>query len=119
MEAPRGEARYRVGLLTGCVQDLAFSDVNRDTADVLLANGCEVITPRAQPCCGSLHAHNGELRPGAELARQQLDMFDRWNRSTPSSPTPAAAARTSSTTDTCCTTIPRYAAARAHVGYAK
>jgi len=32
--------RYRVGLLTGCVQDLAFSHVNRDTADVLLANGC-------------------------------------------------------------------------------
>jgi glycolate oxidase iron-sulfur subunit len=39
--------KYRVGLLTGCVQDLAFSHVNRDTADALLANGCEVVTPRA------------------------------------------------------------------------
>ena len=61
--------RYRVALLTGCVQDLVFSDVNRDTADVLLANGCEVITPPAQLCCGSLHAHNGEpdlaAQPGA------------------------------------------------------
>ncbi len=37
--------RYRVGLLTGCVQDLVFSDVNRDTADVLLANDCTVVTP--------------------------------------------------------------------------
>ncbi|MDB6138419.1 MAG: hypothetical protein JWO94_1491, partial [Verrucomicrobiaceae bacterium] len=46
--------RYRVGLLTGCVQDLVFSDVNRDTADVLLANCCEVLTPREQHCCGSL-----------------------------------------------------------------
>ena len=47
-------------MLTGCVQDLVFADVNRDTADVLLANGCEVVTPPVQPCCGSLHAHNGE-----------------------------------------------------------
>ena len=54
--------RYRVGLLTGCVQDLAFSHVNRDTADALLANGCEVVTPRAQACCGSIHAASrGEM----------------------------------------------------------
>ncbi len=70
------QARYRVGLLTGCVQDLAFSNINRDTADVLLANGCEVITPRAQSCCGSLHAHNGALELAQELARRQIDAFD-------------------------------------------
>ena len=63
----------RVLLLTGCVQDLAFSDINRATADVLLANNCEVVTPRAQSCCGSLHAHNGELALAATLARRQLD----------------------------------------------
>src|SRR5262249_8175383 len=51
--------RYRVGLLTGCVQDVAYSDVNRDTGDVLLANGCEVVTPRSQVCCGALLAHAG------------------------------------------------------------
>jgi glycolate oxidase iron-sulfur subunit len=68
--------RYRVALLTGCIQDIAFSNINRDTADVLLANNCEVITPRAQPCCGSLHAHNGALDLARELARQQLDTFD-------------------------------------------
>jgi glycolate oxidase iron-sulfur subunit len=71
-----GQARRRVGLLTGCVQDLAFPDVNRDTADVLLANGCEVVTPRNQFCCGSLHAHNGELELAKKLARKQIDMFD-------------------------------------------
>ena len=38
-ESPQGEARYRVALLTGCIQDLVFANVNRDTADVLLANG--------------------------------------------------------------------------------
>lgn len=70
------ERKFRVALLTGCVQDLAFSNVNRDTADVLLANGCEVVTPRAQVCCGSLHAHNGELELAKQLARRTLDAFD-------------------------------------------
>ena len=68
-------ARYRVGMLTGCVQDLAFSDVNRDTVDVLLANGCAVFTPRGQHCCGSLHAHNGEVELARDLARRQIDTF--------------------------------------------
>ena len=75
VEAPAVK-KYRVGLLTGCVQDLAFSNINRDTADVLLANGCEVITPRAQHCCGSLHAHNGAIELAQELARIQIDSFD-------------------------------------------
>src|SRR6201997_518922 len=68
--------KYRVGLLTGCVQDLVFSHVNRDTADVLLANGCEGVTPRAQFCCGSIHAHNGELELAKQMARRNLDAFD-------------------------------------------
>jgi glycolate oxidase iron-sulfur subunit len=75
VEAPVTK-KYRVGLLTGCVQDLAFSNINRDTADVLLANGCEVITPRAQHCCGSLHAHNGAIELAQELARTQIDSFE-------------------------------------------
>jgi glycolate oxidase iron-sulfur subunit len=74
-EIPNDQARYRVGLLTGCVQDLAFSNINRDTADVLLANGCTVVTPRNQSCCGSLHAHNGELGLAAALARRLIDAF--------------------------------------------
>jgi glycolate oxidase iron-sulfur subunit len=74
-ELPRGEARYRVALLTGCIQDLVFSDVNRDTADVLLANGCTVVTPPQQPCCGSLHAHNGELELARAQARRMIDLF--------------------------------------------
>jgi len=67
--------RYRVALLTGCVQDLVFSAINRDTADVLLANECEVHTPPVQPCCGSLHAHNGEFNSAQLLARRMLDLF--------------------------------------------
>jgi glycolate oxidase iron-sulfur subunit len=64
-------------MLTGCVQDLAFPDVNRDTVDVLLVNGCEVVTPRAQYCCGSLHAHNGELELSREMARRNIDAMER------------------------------------------
>ena len=74
-EAPPGRARYRVALLTGCVQDLVFPDVNRDTADVLLANGCAVDTPSPQPCCGSLHAHNGEVAQARALARRMIDLI--------------------------------------------
>jgi glycolate oxidase iron-sulfur subunit len=77
IERPRdGQIRYRVGLLTGCVQDLVFSNINRDTADVLLANGCEVHTPPIQFCCGSLHGHNGEAETSRALARRNLDQFD-------------------------------------------
>ena len=62
-------------MLTGCAQDLIFSDVNRDTVEVLARNGCEVITPPEQLCCGSLHAHNGEWELAQQLARKQIDQF--------------------------------------------
>ena len=75
VESPE-EPRFRVGMLTGCVQDLVYPHVNRDTVDVLLANNCEVVTPSMQHCCGSLHAHNGELEWSREMARRNIDAFD-------------------------------------------
>lgn len=74
-EKPAGEAKYRVGLLTGCVHDMVCADINRDTADVLLANGCTVVTPPWQNCCGSLHSHNGDEGTSKEMARRLLDLF--------------------------------------------
>lgn len=71
------EPRALVGMLTGCVQDLVYPHVNRDTVDVLLANGCEVVTPRAQHCCGSLHAHNGEIEWARRMARRNIDEMER------------------------------------------
>ncbi len=77
VETPAGDGtRHRVLLLTGCMQDLLFSDINRATADVLLANGCEVHTPPVQPCCGSIHAHNGDQATAREMARRWLDLVD-------------------------------------------
>jgi glycolate oxidase iron-sulfur subunit len=71
----KGQRKYRVAVLSGCAQDLIFSDVNRDTVDVLAENGCEVYTPPDQQCCGSLHAHNGEWELAKILARKQIDQF--------------------------------------------
>lgn len=76
IESP-DEPRYRVGMLTGCVQDLTYADVNRDTVEVLLRNGCEVVTPGLQPCCGSLHAHNGEIEWAREMARRNIDGMEK------------------------------------------
>jgi len=70
-----GERKYRVAMLTGCAQDLTFSDVNRDTVEVLARNGCEVVTPPEQSCCGSLHAHNGEWTLAQQLARRNIEQF--------------------------------------------
>jgi glycolate oxidase iron-sulfur subunit len=70
-----GTKKYRVAMLIGCAQDLIFSDINRDTVEVLARNGCEVITPPKQLCCGSLHAHNGEWELAQQLARKQLEQF--------------------------------------------
>jgi glycolate oxidase iron-sulfur subunit len=70
-----GRKRFRVAMLVGCAQDLIFSDINRDTVEVLARNGCEVVTPPEQLCCGSLHAHNGEWELACQLARKQIDQF--------------------------------------------
>jgi glycolate oxidase iron-sulfur subunit len=70
-----GERKFRVAMLIGCAQDLIFSDVNRDTVEVLARNGCDVFTPPEQLCCGSLHAHNGEWELAQRLARKQIEQF--------------------------------------------
>ncbi len=67
-----GPQRYRVAVLTGCVQDILFSDINRATVNVLQENGCRVVTPRAQVCCGSLHIHNGEPDIAKDLAKRLI-----------------------------------------------
>lgn len=74
VESPSTPHR-KVGMLTGCIQDITFADINRDTVDVLLAAGCEVMTPHGQGCCGSLHAHNGDLESARRVARRLMNLF--------------------------------------------
>ncbi len=69
--------RRRVGLLTGCVQSVFFSHVNAATVRVLAAEGCEVITPPNQPCCGALMLHSGLEDQATAMARTIIDIFDR------------------------------------------
>lgn len=71
-----GERRMRVGLLLGCVQRVFFGDVNQATARVLAAEGCEVIVPQTQECCGALAEHAGEERAAMEAARRLIDAFE-------------------------------------------
>ena len=70
LEVPNEKPRARVGLLTGCVQDAWFRAVNRDSVDILLAHGCEVVTPTLQGCCGALHAHQGDPAFARQLAER-------------------------------------------------
>jgi glycolate oxidase iron-sulfur subunit len=73
-ERPR---RARVALLTGCVQQVVFGAHNRATATVLAKNGCEVLVPRGQGCCGALHAHGGDHERSLALARETIGTFER------------------------------------------
>jgi glycolate oxidase iron-sulfur subunit len=75
--AAAGEARLRVGLVTGCVQRAFFGDVNRATARVLSAEGCDVLAPRDQGCCGALALHAGEDGDARQFARQLITAFER------------------------------------------
>ena len=73
----QGEQRKRVGLLLGCVQRTFFSHVNAATVRVLAAEGCEVVAPPEQTCCGALFVHAGEEERAQELARRTIDAFEK------------------------------------------
>ena len=72
----QGTQRRRVGLLLGCVQRVFFGNVNDATARVLAAEGCEVVIPQTQQCCGALAEHAGEEKDAMEFARRLIDAFD-------------------------------------------
>ena len=71
-----GERRKRVALLLGCVQRVFFDDVNRATANVLVAEGCEVVIPQTQGCCGALMLHAGSEDDAVGMARRFVDAFE-------------------------------------------
>ncbi|MFP6621177.1 MAG: (Fe-S)-binding protein [Pirellulaceae bacterium] len=72
----KGEQRARVALFTGCVADALFRHTHWATARVLQENGCEVVVPNSQVCCGAIHFHAGSSEPARELADQNLEAFD-------------------------------------------
>ncbi len=74
-----GEEKYKTAFLTGCLMNVMFADINKDTVDVLSACGCEVISPKNQVCCGSLAAHNGDFETAKNLAKKNIDVFKKYN----------------------------------------
>lgn len=73
---PKADVRGTVAILTGCVMDVFYADVNRDTLDVLVENGWRVVIPQGQVCCGSLNAHNGDGKTPHMLARKNIEAFE-------------------------------------------
>jgi glycolate oxidase iron-sulfur subunit len=71
-----GAKRRTVGLLTGCVQGTFFPDVNVSTVRVLAAEGCEVIVPPKQSCCGALSAHAGREPEALAFAKRVIETFE-------------------------------------------
>ena len=71
-----GKRRARVALFTGCVGDVMFRQTNWATARVLQHNGCDVVVPQTQVCCGAIHFHAGESPPAREFADKNTAAFD-------------------------------------------
>jgi glycolate oxidase iron-sulfur subunit len=75
--AARGERRAVVGMLTGCVQQVFFPHVNQATARVLAREGCDVVIPASQGCCGALSLHDGRRAEAKAFARRLIETFER------------------------------------------
>lgn len=71
-----GKRRARVALFTGCVSDVMFRHTNWATARVLQQNGCDVVVPPNQKCCGAIHFHAGNSEPAREFADANVAAFD-------------------------------------------
>jgi glycolate oxidase iron-sulfur subunit len=65
-------------MVSGCIMPLAFAPTNEATVRVLAANGCDVVIPQAQRCCGALAAHAGDEASAAHMARANIDAFEAY-----------------------------------------
>ena len=72
---PRGTVKSRVALLSGCVMPLFSGPEMEAVVRVLNRNGCEVVVPEGQACCGAIHSHVGDLETTRSMARRNIDVF--------------------------------------------
>ena len=72
----RGNRRSRVGFIAGCIMPQLMGCTNQASVRVLARNGCDVVTPRGQGCCGALHVHIGERDTARRLARRNIAAFE-------------------------------------------
>jgi glycolate oxidase iron-sulfur subunit len=71
-----GRRRARVAFFVGCVADAIFRHIHWATLRVLQHNGCDVIIPDGQACCGAIHYHAGSREGARQLADQNVAAFD-------------------------------------------
>jgi glycolate oxidase iron-sulfur subunit len=77
IEISKGEVKYKTAFHFGCLMNTMFAKINIDTIDVLKECGCKIVTPKDQVCCGSLMGHNGDLEFALDLARKNIDAFEK------------------------------------------
>ncbi|GIU73417.1 MAG: glycolate oxidase iron-sulfur subunit [Bryobacteraceae bacterium] len=71
----KGKKRKRVAFLAGCLANVTSARLNEATVRVLQENGCEVVIPEDQTCCGALHVHSGLKEKARQLARRNIRAF--------------------------------------------
>jgi glycolate oxidase iron-sulfur subunit len=72
-----GKKKATVAFFTGCLMDTLFTTTNNSTITLLQKAGCDVYIPKEQGCCGALHAHSGEKRSAMELAKRNVEAFEK------------------------------------------
>lgn len=69
----------KVAFFTGCIMDTFFARVNDLSMKLLAEAGCEVLFQKEQTCCGALHQHSAEKEAAIELAKKNIETFEKLN----------------------------------------
>jgi glycolate oxidase iron-sulfur subunit len=72
-----GERKHRIGFISGCIMGQLQGETNQASVRVLARNGCEVVVPEDQGCCGALHVHSGDRDTARALARRNIEAFEK------------------------------------------
>ncbi|RFU65246.1 (Fe-S)-binding protein [Peribacillus glennii] len=73
----RKESRGRVAFFQGCIMDVMFRETNKNSIKLLSKTGFDVVTPKSQMCCGALHHHSGKKDKTIELAKANIEAFEK------------------------------------------
>jgi glycolate oxidase iron-sulfur subunit len=76
---PEGKDRYRLAFSYGCLMNVLLPEVNKDTVKLLNKIGAVIISPVNQTCCGSLNAHNGDIKTAKKLAEKNIEAFGKYD----------------------------------------
>ncbi|MFD1737557.1 (Fe-S)-binding protein [Bacillus salitolerans] len=66
-----------VAFFSGCLMDTMFLNTNQSTLRLLQKVGCDIIIPDLQVCCGALHGHSGEKEQAKQLAKKNIQAFEK------------------------------------------